>query len=88
MKLIFKQLCVQMDENGSLTILLLHVIFHGLPGAGKSCAKWKLTGQKLHNLKPATRKGDTVCYPTGDARCSTGVAEKYHLGDDCFNCHH
>ena len=54
---------------------MLHLILHGLPAAGKTCAKLKLTGQKLTGRKRAERKDGKLVYPIDDGARSTPVAE-------------
>ena len=65
-----------MTEKGSLNLRTLHLILHGLPAAGKTCAKLRLTGQELTSRKPAERKYGTLVYPLDDGARSTPVAEK------------
>ena len=55
---------------------MLHLILHGLPAAGKTCAKLKLTGQKLTGRKRAERKDGKLVYPIDDGARSTPVAEE------------
>ena len=66
-----------MTEKGSLDLKLLHLILHGLPAAGKTCAKLKLTGQDLTGRKGAERTVDgKLVYPLDDGTRSTPVAEE------------
>ena len=66
-----------MTEKGSLDLKLLHLILHGLPAAGKTCAKLKLTGQELTGRKGAERTVDgKLVYPLDDGTRSTPVAEE------------
>ena len=65
-----------MREKGSLNLRTLHLILHGLPAAGKTCAKLRLTGQELTSRKPAERKDGTLVYPLNDGARSTPVAEE------------
>ena len=65
-----------MREKGSLNLRTLHLILHGLPAAGKTCAKLRLTGQELTSRKPAERRDGTLVYPLDDGARSTPVAEK------------
>ena len=65
-----------MTEKGSLDLKLLHLILHGLPAAGKTCAKLKLTGQELTGRKGAERKDGKLVYPLDDGTRSTPVAEE------------
>ena len=66
-----------MTEKGSLDLKLLHLILHGLPAAGKTCAKLKLTGQDLTGRKGAERAVDgKLVYPLDDGTRSTPVAEE------------
>ena len=66
-----------MTEKGSLDLNLLHLILHGLPAAGKTCAKLKLTGQDLTGRKGAERTVDgKLVYPLDDGTRSTPVAEE------------
>ena len=65
-----------MKEKGSLNLHTLHLILHGLPAAGKTCAKLRLTGQKLTSRKPAERRDGTLVYPLDDGARSTPVAEE------------
>ena len=65
-----------MREKGSLNLRTLHLILHGLPAAGKTCAKLRLTGQELTSRKPAERRNGTIFYPPDDGACSTPVAEE------------
>ena len=66
-----------MTEKGSLDLKLLHLILHGLPAAGKTCAKLKLTGQDLTGRKGAERTEDgKLVYPLDDGTRSTPVAEE------------
>ena len=55
---------------------MLHLILHGLPAAGKTCAKLKLTGQKLTGRKQAERRDGKLVYPIDDGTRSTPVAEE------------
>ena len=55
-----------MREKGTLYLNMLHLILHGLPAAGKTCAKLKLTGQKLTGRKRAERKDGKLVYPIDD----------------------
>ena len=64
-------------EKESLNLHTLHVILHGLPAVGKTCAKLRLTGQELSGRKHAELGGDhTLIYPPDDGACSTPVAEE------------
>ena len=65
-----------MREKGSLNLRTLHLILHGLPAAGKTCAKMRLTGQELTSRKPAERRDGTLIYPLDDGTRSTPVAEE------------
>ena len=65
-----------MKEKGTLYLNMLHLILHGLPAAGKTCAKLKLTGQKLTGRKRAKRKDGKLVYPIDDGARSTPVAEE------------
>ena len=65
-----------MREKGSLNLRTLHLILHGLPAAGKTCAKLRLTGQELTSRKPAERRDGTLVYPLDDGARSTPVAEE------------
>ena len=65
-----------MREKGTLYLNMLHLILHGLPAAGKTCAKLKLTGQKLTGRKRAERKDGKLVYPIDDGARSTPVAEE------------
>ena len=65
-----------MREKGTLNLNMLHLILHGLPAAGKTCAKLKLTGQKLTGRKRAERKDGKLVYPIDDGARSTPVAEE------------
>ena len=65
-----------MREKGSLDLRTLHLILHGLPAAGKTCAKMRLTGQELTSRKPAERRDGTLIYHLDDGTCSTPVAEE------------
>ena len=65
-----------MREKGTLYLNMLHLILHGLPAAGKTCAKLKLTGQKLTGRKRAERKDGKLIYPIDDGTRSTPVAEE------------
>ena len=65
-----------MREKGSLNLRTLHLILHGLPAAGKTCAKLRLTGQELTSRKPAERRDGTLVYPLNDGARSTLVAEE------------
>ena len=65
-----------MKEKGSLNLHTLHLILHGLPAAGKTCAKLRLTGQKLTSRKPAERRDGTLVYHLDDGARSTPVAEE------------
>ena len=64
-------------EKESLNLHTLHVILHGLPAVGKTCAKLRLTGQELSSRKRAELGSDhTLIYPPDDGACSTPVAEE------------
>ena len=65
-----------MREKGTLYLNMLHLILHGLPAAGKTCAKLRLTGQKLIGRKCAERKDGKLVYPIDDGARSTPVAEE------------
>ena len=65
-----------MREKGSLNLRTLHLILHGLPAAGKTCAKMRLTGQELTSRKPAERRDGTLIYHLDDGTRSTPVAEE------------
>ena len=65
-----------MKDKGSLNLRMLHLILHGLPAAGKTCAKLRLTGQKLTSRKPAERRDGTLVYHLDDGARSTPVAEE------------
>ena len=65
-----------MREKGTLYLNMLHLILHGLPAAGKTCAKLKLTGQKLTGRKQAERRDGKLVYPIDDGTRSTPVAEE------------
>ena len=61
----------------SLNLHTLHVILHGLPAVGKTCAKLRLTGQELSGRKRAELGSNhTLIYPPDDGACSTPVAEE------------
>ena len=65
-----------MREKGSLNLRTLHLILHGLPAAGKTCAKMRLTGQELTSRKPAELRDGTLIYPLDDGTRSTPIAEE------------
>ena len=65
-----------MREKGSLKLRTLHLILHGLPAAGKTCAKLRLTGQEFTSRKPAERRDGMLIYPLDDGARSTPVAEE------------
>ena len=65
-----------MGEKGSLNLRTLHLILHGLPAAGKTCAKMRLTGQELTSRKPAERRDGKLIYHLDDGTRSTPVAEE------------
>ena len=65
-----------MQQKREVDLHLLHLILHGLPSTGKTCAKLRLTGQieKLHKCKPAELDKGKVSYPKDDGTYSTLLA--------------
>ena len=67
-----------MQQRKDLDLHLLHLILHGLPSTGKTCAKLRLTGQleELHKRKPAMlSESGEVSYSKNDGTCSTLLAD-------------
>ena len=66
------------QQGKDLDLHLLHLILHGLPSTGKTCAKLRLTGQikELHKRKPAMLSDNgKVFYPKDDGTRSTLLAD-------------
>ena len=66
------------QQGKDLDLHLLHLILHGLPSTGKTCAKLGLTGQykELHKRKPAMLSDNgKVFYPKDDGTRSTLLAD-------------
>ena len=64
--------------NRPIDLHLLHLILHGLPATGKTCAKLRLTGQieELHKRKPAMLLDNgEVSYSKDDGTRSTLLAD-------------
>ena len=67
-----------MQQRKDLDLHLLHLILHGLPSTGKTCAKLSLTGQleELRKRKPATiSDSGKVSYSNDDGTRSTLLAD-------------
>ena len=65
-----------MKEKGSSNHRMLHLILHGMPASGKTCAKLRLTGQTvaLACRKPAEYFNGKLVYPSNGSH-STPIAE-------------
>ena len=66
------------QKSRPLDLHLLHLILHGLPSTGKTCAKLRLTGQieELRKRKPAMLSDSgKVSYSKDDGTCSTLLAD-------------
>ena len=66
-----------MKEKGSSNHRMLHLILHGMPASGKTCAKLRLTGQTvaLACRKPAEYNNGKLVYPPNNGSHSTPIAE-------------
>ena len=66
-----------MKEKGSSNHRMLHLILHGMPASGKTCAKLRLTGQTvaLACRKPAEYNNGKLVYPSNNGSHSTPIAE-------------
>ena len=67
-----------MQQERQLDLHLLHLILHGLPSTGKTCAKLRLTGQieELRKRKPAMLSDSgQIFYPKDDGSQSTLLAD-------------